>query len=180
MIHRLLTLAAAAILAGTTPALAQPPPPARPMPAVPTKAPEAVVTLENGGEIRIELFPADAPRHVDNFVKLASRGFYDGQRFHRVVPNFVVQIGCPKGNGSGGPGYNVPAEFNAQKHVRGTVAMARSQHPDSAGSQFYICYGPTPHLDGNYTVFGHVVAGMEHVDRIQQGDRMASVGIVDA
>src|SRR2546425_10325166 len=114
MTHRLLTLAAAAILAGTTPALAQPPPPARPTPAVPTKAPEAVVTLENGGEIRIELFPADAPRHVDNFVKLASRGFYDGQRFHRVVPNFVVQSGGPKGSttprdqpdmATGGPGH---------------------------------------------------------------------------
>src|SRR5256712_11455711 len=96
MTHRLLTLAAAAILAGTTPALAQPPPPARPTPAVPTKAPEAAVTLENGGEIRIELFPADAPRHVDNFVKLASPGFYDGQRFHRVVPNFVVQTRGPQ------------------------------------------------------------------------------------
>src|SRR5205814_9636281 len=100
MTHRLFTLAAAAILAGTTPALAQ--------------APEAVVTLENGGEIRIELFPADAPRHVDNFVKLASRGFYDGQRFHRVVPNFVVQIGDPRSStsplhhpdmGTGGPGH---------------------------------------------------------------------------
>src|SRR5256712_10073778 len=124
MTHRLLTLAAAAILAGTTPALAQPPPHARPTPAVPTKAPEAVVTLENGGEIRIELFPADAPRHVDNFVKLANRGFYDGQRFHRVVPNFVVQIGDPKSRtspldhpdmGTGGPGYTVAAEFGQRE-----------------------------------------------------------------
>src|SRR2546428_1343170 len=128
MTHRLLTLAAAAILAGTTPALAQPPPPARPTPAVPTKAPEAVVTLENGGEIRIELFPADAPRHVDNFVKLASRGFYDGQRFHRVVPNFVVQIGDPKSRtspldhpdmGTGGPGPTVAAEFGQREVGRG-------------------------------------------------------------
>src|SRR5436309_3342186 len=175
MTHRLFTLAAAAILAGTTPALAQ--------------APEAVVTLENGGEIRIELFPADAPRHVDNFVKLARRGFYDGQRFHRVVPNFVAQIGDPKSRtlpldapdmGTGGPGYTIAAEFNKREFVRGVVGMARSQHPDSAGSQFYICYGPTPHLDGNYTVFGKVVAGMEHVDRIRQGDRMTSVGIVEA
>src|SRR5438046_9254306 len=127
MIHRLLTLAAAAILAGTTPALAQQPPPARPMPAVPTKAPEAVVTLENGGEIRIELFPADAPRHVDNFVKLASRGFYDGQRFHRVVPNFVVQIGDPKSRtlpldapdmGTGGPGHTIPAGSHTQALIR--------------------------------------------------------------
>ena len=179
MTHRPLALAAA-ILAGTTPALAQAPKPAQPAPAAQAKAPEAVITLEKGGEIRIEFFPENAPKTVANFVTLAKRGFYNGLTFHRVVPNFVVQGGCPKGNGTGGPGYTVPAEFNAQKHVRGTVAMARSQHPDSAGSQFYICYGPTPHLDGNYTVFGHVVAGMEHVDRIQQGDRMASVGIVDA
>ena len=142
--------------------------------------PTAVMTLEKGAEIRIEFFPEDAPKTVANFVALAKKGFYNGLTFHRVVPNFVVQGGCPKGDGTGGPGYTIPAEFNTQKHVRGTVAMARSQHPDSAGSQFYICYGPTPHLDGNYTVFGHVVAGMEHVDRIQQGDRMASVGIVDA
>src|SRR5437870_4973991 len=106
--------------------------------------PTAVITLEKGAEIRIELFPEDAPKTVANFVALAKKGFYNGLTFHRVVPNFVVQGGCPKGNGTGGPGYNVPAEFNAQKHVRGTIAMARSQHPDSAGSQFYICYGPTP------------------------------------
>src|SRR5438128_11675728 len=122
MIHRLLTLAAAAILAGTTPALAQPPPPARPTPAVPTKAPEAVVTLENGGEIRIELFPADAPAHVDNFVKLARRGFYDGLRFHRVVPNFVVQVGCPKCNTTGRHDYKMPTEVPGHTHVRGTDA----------------------------------------------------------
>ena len=140
----------------------------------------AVITLEKGGEIRIEFFPENAPKTVANFVTLAKRGFYNGLTFHRVVPNFVVQGGCPKGDGTGGPGYTIPAEFNTQKHVRGAVAMARSQHPDSAGSQFYICDGPTPHLDGNYTVFGRAVAGMEHVDRIRQGDRMASVTIVEA
>ncbi len=140
----------------------------------------AVITLEKGGEIRIEFFPENAPKTVANFVTLAKRGFYNGLTFHRVVPNFVVQGGCPKGDGTGGPGYMIPAEFNTQKHVRGSVAMARSQHPDSAGSQFYICYGPTPHLDGNYTVFGRAVAGMEHVDRIRQGDRMASVTVVEA
>jgi cyclophilin family peptidyl-prolyl cis-trans isomerase len=138
-----------------------------------------VITLDNGNEIRLELYPADAPKTVDNFVTLAKKGFYDNLTFHRVVPDFVVQGGCPKGNGTGGPGYTIPAEFNKQKHVRGTVAMARSQHPDSAGSQFYICYGPTPHLDGNYTVFGKVTSGMEHVDRIKQGDRMKSVAIVE-
>ena len=140
----------------------------------------AVITLEKGGEIRIEFFPKDAPKTVENFVTLAKRGFYHGLAFHRVVPNFVVQGGCPRGDGTGGPGHTISAEFNTQTHVRGTVAMARSQHPDSAGSQFYICYGPTPHLDGSYTVFGRTVAGMEHVDRIRQGDRMASVTIVEA
>src|SRR2546427_9800133 len=122
MNYRLLMLATAAILAGTTPALAQAPTPARPTPAAPTKAPEAVLTLENGGEIRIELFPADAPRHVDNFVKLASRGFYDGQRFHRVVPNFVVQGGCPKGNGTGRPRHNMPTGVHGHKQRPGAGA----------------------------------------------------------
>jgi len=140
----------------------------------------AIITLEKGGEISIEFFPEDAPKTVENFVGLAKKGFYDGLNFHRVVPDFVVQGGCPKGNGTGGPGYQIKAEFNKQKHVRGTVAMARSQDPDSAGSQFYICYGPTPHLDGQYTVFGKIVAGMELVDGIKHGDRMTSVRVVEA
>jgi peptidyl-prolyl cis-trans isomerase B (cyclophilin B) len=139
----------------------------------------AVITLETGNEIKIEFYPQDAPKTVENFVTLAKRGFYDNLTFHRVVPDFVVQGGCPKGNGTGGPGYTIPAEFNKQKHVRGSVAMARSQQPDSAGSQFYITYGATPHLDGNYTVFGRVVSGMEHVDRIRQGDRMQSIKVVE-
>ncbi len=138
-----------------------------------------VITLEKGGEIRMEFYPADAPKTVENFVTLAKKGFYNGLTFHRVVPDFVVQGGCPKGNGTGGPGYQIKAEFNKQKHLRGTVAMARSQDPDSAGCQFYICYGATPHLDGQYTVFGKVVAGMELVDRIKQGDRMTSVAVVE-
>ena len=138
-----------------------------------------VITLEKGGEIRLEFFPEDAPKTVENFVTLAKKGFYNGLNFHRVVPDFVVQGGCPKGNGSGGPGYTIKAEFNKQKHLRGTLAMARSQHPDSAGSQFYICYGATPHLDGQYTVFGKVVSGMELVDRIKQGDKMTSVTITE-
>jgi cyclophilin family peptidyl-prolyl cis-trans isomerase len=121
-----------------------------------------VITLENGNEIRLEFYPADAPKTVENFVTLAKKGFYNNLTFHREVRDFVVQGGCPKGDGTGGPGYTVPAEFNKQKHVRGTLAMARSQDPNSAGSQFYICYGPTPHLDGNYTVFGKVTSGMEH------------------
>jgi peptidyl-prolyl cis-trans isomerase B (cyclophilin B) len=138
-----------------------------------------VITLEKGGEIRIEFYPADAPKTVENFVTLAKKGFYNGLKFHRVVPDFVVQGGCPKGDGTGGPGYQIKAEFNKQKHVRGTVAMARSQHPDSAGSQFYICYGTTPHLDGQYTVFGKVVQGIENIDKIKQGDKMTSVAIVE-
>ena len=140
----------------------------------------AVITLERGGEIRMEFFPEDAPKTVENFVGLAKKGFYNGLAFHRVVPDFVVQGGDPKGDGTGGPGYTIKAEFNNQKHVRGSVAMARSQHPDSAGSQFYICHGPTPHLDGQYTVFGRVTAGMEHVDKIKQGDRMTTVAIVES
>jgi peptidyl-prolyl cis-trans isomerase B (cyclophilin B) len=138
-----------------------------------------VITLDNGNEIRLEFYPADAPKTVANFVTLAKKGFYNNLTFHRVVPDFVVQGGCPKGDGTGGPGHTVPAEFNKQKHVRGTLAMARSQDPNSAGSQFYICYGPTPHLDGNYTVFGKVTSGMEHVDRIKQGDRMKSVAVIE-
>jgi len=139
----------------------------------------AVIALERGGEIRLEFYPLDAPKTVENFVGLAKKGFYDGLTFHRVVPGFVVQGGDPKGNGTGGPGYTIKAEFNKQKHGRGSVAMARSQDPDSAGSQFYICYGPQPHLDGQYTVFGRVTAGMEHVDTIKQGDRMSTVTIVE-
>jgi peptidyl-prolyl cis-trans isomerase B (cyclophilin B) len=140
---------------------------------------EATITTDRGDMV-LELDPKLAPNTVNNFVSLARQGFYDGLTFHRVVPDFVVQGGCPKGNGTGDPGYKIKAEFNKQKHVRGTVAMARSQHPDSAGSQFYITYGPTPHLDGSYTVFGRVVAGMEHVDRIKQGDRMKTVAIEEA
>ncbi|HEY3098050.1 MAG TPA: peptidylprolyl isomerase [Methylomirabilota bacterium] len=138
-----------------------------------------IIKLENGNEIRLEFFPQDAPKTVENFVTLAKKGFYNGLTFHRVVPDFVVQGGCPKGNGTGGPGYTVPAEFNKNKHVRGSLAMARSQHPDSAGSQFYITYGAQPHLDNNYTVFGKVTSGMEHVDGIRQGDRMTSITITE-
>ena len=137
----------------------------------------AVIAMEKGGEITIEFFPEDAPKTVENFVKLARKGFYDGLTFHRVEPGFVVQGGDPKGDGSGGPGYTIKAEFNKQAHLRGTVAMARTNDPDSAGSQFYICFKPAPFLDGKYTVFGQVVKGMEVVDRIQVGDRMKSVKI---
>jgi peptidyl-prolyl cis-trans isomerase B (cyclophilin B) len=139
-----------------------------------------ILTLENGNEIHLEFFPKDAPKTVENFVTLAKKGFYNGLTFHRVVAGFVVQGGCPKGTGTGGPGYTIAAEFNQNKHVRGSLAMARSQDPDSAGSQFYITYGAQPHLDNNYTVFGKVTSGMEHVDRIRQGDKMKSITISEA
>jgi len=139
--------------------------------------PAAVITMENGGEIRIELYAEDAPKTVESFITLSKKGFYDGLTFHRIVPGFVAQGGDPKGDGTGGPGYTLKAEFNKRKHVRGTVAMARSQHPDSAGSQFYICFAPATHLDNNYTVFGQVTSGMDVVDRLKAGDKMRTVKI---
>jgi peptidylprolyl isomerase/peptidyl-prolyl cis-trans isomerase B (cyclophilin B) len=139
--------------------------------------PTAVITMDKGGEIRIELFPEDAPKTVESFIALSKKGFYDGLTFHRIVPGFVAQGGDPKGDGTGGPGYTLKAEFNKRKHLRGTVAMARSQSPDSAGSQFYICFAPAPHLDSNYTIFGQVTSGMDVVDRLKVGDKMKSVKI---
>jgi cyclophilin family peptidyl-prolyl cis-trans isomerase len=140
----------------------------------------AVITMEKGGEIKIDFFPADAPKTVENFVKLAKQGFYDGLTFHRVEPGFVVQGGDPKGTGMGGPGYTIKAEFNKQPHARGAVAMARTNDPDSAGSQFYIVLAPANFLDGKYTVFGTVTSGMDVVDKIRVGDKMKSVKIVEA
>jgi len=174
-----------ALLPGGAPAQAQKPPAVDPKSADTQKGSKrvkqtAVITMEKGGEIKIDFYPADAPKTVENFVTLAKKGFYDGLTFHRVEPGFVAQGGDPKGNGMGGPGYEVKAEFNKQKHVRGTVAMARSQHPDSAGSQFYICFKPAPFLDNQYTVFGIVTSGMEVVEGIKIGDKMKSVKIVEA
>jgi peptidyl-prolyl cis-trans isomerase B (cyclophilin B) len=133
------------------------------------------------GVIVIEFYPAVAPKTVANFETLAKKGFYNGLTFHRVVPGFVVQGGDPKGDGSGGPGYDVPAEISpAEKHLRGSVATARlgdAVNPDrkSSGSQFYICLEPQPGLDGQYTVFGGVIEGMGVVDKIQVGDHMKKV-----
>jgi peptidyl-prolyl cis-trans isomerase B (cyclophilin B) len=141
------------------------------------KTPHAVITMENGGKIEIEFYPDAAPKTVDNFIKLSRKGFYNGLTFHRVEPGFVVQGGDPNGNGSGGPGYTIPAEFNSHPHLRGTVAMARAEDPNSAGSQFYICLAPAPFLDGKYTVFGQVTSGMDVVDGIKIGDKMKSVKI---
>jgi cyclophilin family peptidyl-prolyl cis-trans isomerase len=140
----------------------------------------AEITMEKGGVIKIEFFPADAPKTVENFVTLAKKGFYDGLTFHRVIPGFMAQGGDPKGDGTGGPGYTIKDEFNKQKHVRGAVAMARTSAPNSSGSQFYICFEPQPHLDGGYVVFGKVVSGMNIVDSIKKGDKMKTVKIIDA
>lgn len=124
------------------------------------------------GDILLELFPDVAPKHVDNFLKLTKKGFYNGLVFHRVVPGFVIQGGDPKGDGTGGPGYTIPAEFNKRHHLKGTLAMARSMDPNSAGSQFYICLAPQPSLDGKYTVFGQVVKGKDIPEKIVKGDKM--------
>lgn len=120
----------------------------------------------NHGDIVFEFYSEDAPKHVDNFVKLAKDGFYDGLVFHRIIDGFMIQGGCPQGSGMGGPGWNVPAEFNKNKHVDGTVAAARSQDPNSAGSQYYICLGTQSFLDGQYTVFGQTVEGLDIVHAI--------------
>jgi cyclophilin family peptidyl-prolyl cis-trans isomerase len=144
------------------------------------KKPAAIVTMEKGGEFRIDFYQEDAPKTVENFVTLARKGFYDGLTFHRVQAGAVVHGGDPKGDGSGGPGYTIKAEFNKQKHERGAVAMARLVSPDTAGSQFYITLMSAPELDGQYTVFGKVTSGMDVVDKIALGDKMKTVNIVEA
>lgn len=140
----------------------------------------AVITMENGKEIYIRFYPNEAPNHVKNFIMLTNLGFYDGLIFHRVEPRFVVQGGDPLGNGTGGPGYTIDAEFNDIKHITGTVAMARGPDPNSAGSQFYICLAPQPYLDKKYTVFGQVIHGMDIVKKVAIGDTMKTVQIVSA
>ncbi len=133
---------------------------------------QAVITMESGGVIKLELYPDVAPITVENFVKLANEGFYDGLTFHRIISGFMIQGGDPKGNGTGGPGYSIKGEFsqngvkNDLKHTRGVISMARSQNPDSAGSQFFIMHEDAPHLDGSYAAFGKVVEGMDVVDKI--------------
>jgi peptidyl-prolyl cis-trans isomerase B (cyclophilin B) len=173
-LHLVVSVALAACLAVPVPVAAQ------------DKAPTAVITLEKGGDIALELFPADAPKTVEAFLKLAREGFYDGTTFHRVVPGFVVQGGDPLSKtlpagdprvGTGGPGYQLKAEFNKRKHDRGVLAMARSRDPDSAGSQFYITLAPTPQLDGQYTVFGRVTSGMNVVDSIKIGDKIKTIKV---
>ena len=142
----------------------------------------AVITTAKG-VIKFKFFCEDAPRHAAAFIELAEKGFYDGTAFHRVEPNFVIQGGDPFSKtgegpaGTGGPGYNLAAEFNSRPHLDGTVAMARAGSPDSAGSQFYICLGPQAFLNGNYTVFGQVSEGLDVVHAISRDDVMESVTI---
>jgi peptidylprolyl isomerase/peptidyl-prolyl cis-trans isomerase B (cyclophilin B) len=129
------------------------------------------------GDIVFAFYPEDAPQHSAAFIKLTREGFYDGLTFHRVEPGFVIQGGDPNGNGTGGPGYNLDAEFNERPHLQGTVAMARASSPNSAGSQFYICLDDAPFLNRQYTVFGQVVEGQNVVDKIRPGDVMERVTI---
>jgi peptidyl-prolyl cis-trans isomerase B (cyclophilin B) len=144
--------------------------------------------MEKGGEIVLDFYVKDAPKHVANFVTLAKKGFYDGQRVHRVEPNFVVQFGDPQSKtkrmddpamGSGGPGYTIKAEFNSRKFERGVLGMARTSDPDSAGSQVYIMLAPAPFLNGKYTAFGQVEKGMDVVDAIRVGDRIKSIKVIE-
>ena len=128
-----------------------------------------ILTLD-GGDVTITLRPDLAPKHVARIKELAREGFYDGLTFHRVIDGFVAQGGCPDGNGTGGSGQKLPAEFNDGKHVRGACSMARAMDPNSADSQFYICLDEVSYLDGQYTVWGEVTSGMEHVDALPKGE----------
>jgi peptidylprolyl isomerase len=124
-----------------------------------------------GGDVKIRLRPDLAPGHVARIKELVGEGFYDGVKFHRVIPDFMAQGGCPQGTGMGGSDKpDLQAEFNAEPHVRGTCSMARTSYPHSANSQFFICFKPTPFLDRQYTVWGEVVEGMEHVDALPKGE----------
>lgn len=136
----------------------------------------ATITMATGEQVKIELFEKDAPNTVANFEKLANSGFYDGLTFHRVIPGFVAQGGCPRGNGTGGPGYTINCEINPNKHERGALSMAHAGR-NTGGSQFFIVYKPQPHLDGEHTVFGKVIEGMEHVDAFKGHDRMESIRV---
>lgn len=122
------------------------------------------------GDMKVELFPQDAPQAVNNFVFLARDGFYDGVTFHRVLPGFMAQAGDPTGTGTGGPGYTIPDEFNERPFLEGTLGMARTNVPNSGGSQWFIDYAPQPHLDGQYTAFGQLVDGRDVLDKVKPRD----------
>ena len=162
------------------------------MASQPPKSPSAIgrrdlvglsaVLETSSGPMKLELFADKAPGHVENFVKLAEQGFYDGTVFHRVIPGFMIQGGCPEGTGTGGPGYRICQEFlrdpsdrrSYLRHARGVLSMARSQHPDSAGSQFFVMVADSSHLDGQYTSFGKVTEGLDVVDAIVSQPRDSS------
>ena len=140
--------------------------------------PIVTIEMENGGKMVAELYPELAPNSVHNFISLVKSGFYDGLIFHRVIPGFMIQGGCPDGTGMGGPGYSIRGEFarngfrqNTLKHERGVLSMARAMHPNSAGSQFFIMVDEAPHLDGDYAAFGKVIEGMEVADAIVNAKR---------
>lgn len=133
-------------------------------------AENALLLKLKDGDVVIEMYPEDAPEHVKRIKELARAEFYNGLKFHRVIDGFMAQTGCPYGNGTGGTGKKLKAEFNRNPHKRGTVSMARSMMPDSADSQFFICFADCPWLDGQYTVWGEVTSGMEAVDKIKRGD----------
>ncbi len=137
-----------------------------------------VIIETDKGNITLELFEEDAPKTVANFVKLVKQGFYSGLNFHRVIPNFMIQGGCPKGDGTGGPGYTIKCETNPRKHTTGALSMAHAGK-DTGGSQFFITHSPQPHLDGAHTVFGKVVEGMDVVNGIRAGDTMNQLKVVE-
>ncbi len=136
--------------------------------------PVVTITMKSGDIIKAELYPEIAPTSVNNFISLIQKKFYDGLIFHRVIKGFMIQGGCPDGTGMGGPGYSIKGEFaangfeNSLKHTEGVLSMARAQHPDSAGSQFFIMHKDAPHLDGSYAAFGKVIEGMEVVNKIAE------------
>lgn len=138
--------------------------------------PVVTITMENGDVMKAELYPEIAPNTVNNFISLVNKGFYDSLIFHRVINGFMIQGGCPNGNGMGGPGYTIKGEFsqngfaNDLKHTEGVLSMARAMHPDSAGSQFFIMHKTSPHLDGAYAAFGKITEGMDVVNRIAEED----------
>ncbi|MCT7983409.1 peptidylprolyl isomerase [Laspinema sp. A4] len=136
--------------------------------------PRAIMETDKG-TIHLDLFDKDAPNTVDNFTKLSESGFYDGLTFHRVIPNFMIQGGCPNGTGTGGPGYKINCEINPKKHLAGTLSMAHAGR-NTGGSQFFICHSPQPHLDGQHTVFGKT-EDMNVVNSIRAGDKILSVKI---
>ena len=140
-----------------------------------------VATIEtNKGVIRLELHADQAPKTVGNFEKLAGEGFYNGLFFHRVIPDFMIQTGCPQGTGTGGPGYQFEDEFDdSLRHDRAGILSMANAGPNTNGSQFFITHGPTPHLDGKHSVFGVVLEGQDVVDTIEQGDTMEKVSVVD-